>query len=89
MLDDPKMVSMQDLEPVTRSEFRTSIQEVKGLIEDVKRHAGVLHEDLAQKMDFVVECVTPQSDRVTRHEDRLTALEADVDLLKSVVRSRR
>ena len=100
MVDDPKMVSKQDSEPVTRSEFRTAItdidrrfDEVKELVEgrfgEAKRHMGVLHEALSHKMDLVIEVVSPLTERVTRHEDRLTALEADVDLVKSVLRARR
>ncbi len=104
MVDDSKMVSIQDSEPVTRFEFRTAICDVKGLLEErfeeakrdaderteeVKRHAGVLHEDLVHKMDLLIEAVSPVTERVTRHEDRLSALEADVDLLKTLARSRR
>jgi hypothetical protein len=96
MLDNPEMVSIQDSEPVTRFEFRTAMtdidrrfDEVKGLIEDGKRQAGVLHEDLAHKMDLMIEVVSPLAERVPRCEDRLAAVEADVDLLKSLARSRR
>ena len=89
MVDDPKMVSIQDSEPVIRSEFRTAMAEVKEMIGETRRHMGVLHKDLLHKFDLVFEYLTPFGERVTRHEERLDTIETDIDLLKTLARSRR
>ncbi len=51
-------------------------------IEDVKNHAGVLHEDLVHRFELVFEYLAPFSEKVANHEERLVAVENDVILFK-------
>jgi hypothetical protein len=58
-------------------------------IDDLKLHFGVLHEALIQKVELILEFVTPLPARLDRHESRLTAVETEIDVIKAHLRARR
>jgi hypothetical protein len=93
MVNDSSMPPTANSEPVTRSEFRTAMNDVRLLIdqrfEETKRHAGILHEDLLHKFDLVFEYLTPLGDRVARHEARIGVVETEIDVIKAHLRARR
>ncbi|MFH1261906.1 MAG: hypothetical protein V1495_00450 [Pseudomonadota bacterium] len=57
-------------------------------IDDTKNFLGVLIEDLRTKLELTLEILSPFADKVTNHEERITAAEEEISILKNVVRVR-
>lgn len=84
--DLAKFATKKDLARfATKKDLVALREEMHAKFEESKRHMGVLYEDVVSRIDLLIENISPISEIVGKHEERLTKVEEDVGILKLAV----